>query len=298
MRTFLDCVPCLLRQTIEACRMVGADESVQETVVRRVLENLSHGDFSQPPPRQAQGIHRLIRELTGQKDPYRAMKEHFNTLALTLLPDLEKKVAEAPQPMAAAVRLAIAGNVIDMGITGTLEESQVADAIRHALAYPLQGDLDEFANAVTKAKRILYLADNAGEIVFDRLLLQQLPLERVTVAVKGSPIINDATMEDAVATGIDHLTTVIDNGTDVPGTLLDECDESFLRHFHEADLIIAKGQGNYETLNDEPKDIFFVLKVKCPVIARDLDSNVGDLILRRSRNRKSSHRNNLLILPG
>ncbi len=283
MQTFLDCVPCLLRQTIEACRMVGTDVEVQETVVRQVLESLSGSDFSQPPPRQAQSIHRLIRELTGQKDPYQKIKKRFNLLAFGLLADLEQKVAQAPQPMATAVRLAIAGNVIDMGITGTLEDAQIHEAIRHALAYPLQGDLDQFLAAVAKAQRILYLADNAGEIVFDRLLLQQLPLERVTVAVKGAPIINDAMVEDAVFAGINQMATVIDNGTDAPGTLLSECSETFLRHFNQADLIIAKGQGNYETLSDVPKDIFFILKIKCPVIARDLGGAVGDLILRRSQ---------------
>ncbi|MBN1140496.1 MAG: DUF89 family protein [Deltaproteobacteria bacterium] len=296
MQTFLDCVPCLLRQTIEACRMVGATESVQERVLRQALKDLSGADFSQPPPRQAQAIHRLIRELTGQRDPYQKVKERFNDLALGLLPELERIVAEAPQPMAAAVRLAIAGNVIDMGITGTLEDSQVSEAIRHALAYPLQGDLDQFIAAVAKSRRILYLADNAGEVVFDRLLLAQLPLERVTVAVKGAPIINDATREDAMAAGIDKLAAIIDNGTDAPGTLLSECSDNFLRHFNEADLIIAKGQGNYETLNEAPKDIFFILKIKCPVIARDLGGAIGDLILRRSSHRAPSGQGKIHVL--
>lgn len=283
MQTYLDCVPCLLRQAVEAPRMVAASETVQEAVVRKILQELSGGDFSQSPPVLAQSIHRHIRELTGLKDPYKEIKGRFNALALNLLPALEQKVAEAQQPMETAVRLAIAGNVIDMGISGTLRDRQVEEAIEHALTAPLQGELAQFAEAVSCAKQILYLTDNAGEIVFDRLLLQQLPLERVTVAVKGAPVINDATREDAGAAGIDTLAEVIDNGSDAPGTLLSECSEAFLQYFNRADLIIAKGQGNYETLNEVPKNIFFILKAKCPVIARDLGCSVGDLILRRSR---------------
>ncbi len=282
MKTYLECVPCLLRQTVAACRMLAVPESVQDRVVRTVLAELAQGDFTQPPPLLAQAIHRHIRNLSFQKDPYRWIKEHFTHVALDMLEELEELVARSRQPIETAVRLAIAGNVIDLGITGTLSEEQVSEAIRHALEAPLRGDVDEFIQAVGAAEKILYLADNAGEIVFDRLLLQQLPLDRVTLAVKGAPVINDAIREDAVAAGVDTLVAVIDNGADVPGTLLAECSENFQRHFAEADLVIAKGQGNYETLNDVRKDIFFILKAKCPVIARDLGSEVGDLILRRS----------------
>ncbi|TRO81903.1 damage-control phosphatase ARMT1 family protein [Desulfuromonas acetexigens] len=282
MKTYLECVPCLLRQTVAACRMLAAPEAVQDRLVRNVLTELASADLSQPPPVLAQGIHRQIRELSLQKDPYRWVKKHFTDLAVGLLDELTQTVEDSPNPPETALRLAIAGNVIDLGVTGTLSEAEVFAAIEHALAAPLQGDPDELLLAAEAARKILYLADNAGEIVFDRLLLQQLPLERVTLAVKGAPVINDAVREDAVAAGIDALVEVIDNGADVPGTLLAECSENFLRHFAEADLVIAKGQGNYETLNDVPKDIFFILKAKCPVIARDLGCNVGDLILRRS----------------
>ena len=130
---------------------------------------------------------------------------------------------------------------------------------------------------------MLYLADNAGEIVFDWLLLEQMPVEKVTVAVRGSPVLNDATIADTQAAGIPGLVELIDNGSDAPGTILDDCSAEFRRRFDRTDLIIAKGQGNYETLNEVEKDIFFVLKAKCPVIARDLDCHVGSLILRRSR---------------
>ena len=114
-------------------------------------------------------------------------------------------------------------------------------------------------------------------------MIEQLPIERVTVAVKGAPVINDATMEDALLAGLPRIVEVIDNGSDAPGTILESCSQTFRGRFEDADLIIAKGQGNYETLSDLDKNIFFILKAKCPVIAVDLGCEVGEMILRKSR---------------
>ncbi|MCK4815836.1 DUF89 family protein, partial [bacterium] len=130
---------------------------------------------------------------------------------------------------------------------------------------------------------ILYLADNAGEIVFDRLLIEQLPYEKITVVVKGKPVINDATMDDAEFAGLTEIVEVFDNGSDAPGTILQDCSQTFRDRFEDADLVIAKGQGNYETLSEVDKDIFFLLKVKCFIIARDIDCEVGEMILQRSK---------------
>ena len=139
-----------------------------------------------------------------------------------------------------------------------------------------------FQAALGRASRILYLADNAGEIVFDRLLIERMPPGKVTVGVRGFPVINDATMKDAEDTGMTELAEVIDNGSDGPGTILDDCSQSFRDRFDEADLIIAKGQGNYETLSEVDKDIYFLLKAKCAVIARDMGCQEDDMILKRS----------------
>ena len=151
-----------------------------------------------------------------------------------------------------------------MGVNAHLDESCVSAATEEALSAPLNGDAQAFAQAVSRAGRILYLADNAGEIAFDRLLLEQMPVEKVTVVVRGSPVINDATIADTQSAGIPGLVEVIDNGSDAPGTILEDCGDDFRRRFAAADLVIAKGQGNYETLSDVDKDMFFVLKAKCP----------------------------------
>ena len=152
--------------------------------------------------------------------------------------------------------------------------------IDSALSVPLVGDgLNAFRNAIDQARQILYLGDNAGEIVFDRLLVEILPREKVTYVVKAHPIINDATIEDAKMAGITDLVEVIDNGDDTPGTVVENCSSEFQKRFEEADMIISKGQGNYETLNLVPKNIFFLLMAKCPVIAREIECKQGSLVI-------------------
>lgn len=282
MRTHFDCIPCFIRQALDAVRMVISDEAIQEEVLREILGLVSGMDLNVSPPVMGQRIHHSIKEKTNHADPYKKHKEHSNWLALKLYPWMRSYVDDAKNPDEAALQLAIAGNVIDLGINTRVDESDIHKSIEEALNTPLNGNEKEFFQAVSEARKILYLADNAGEIVFDKLLIEQLPYKKVTVAVRGFPIINDATMTDAQAVGLAKLVEVIDNGSDAPGTILSECSHEFQKYFGEADLIIAKGQGNYETLSDEEKDIFFLLKAKCPVIAEHAGCSLNALILKRS----------------
>jgi len=275
MRTSLDCIPCFARQALQVARFATDDQAVQERFLREVLHAVAQMDLAQPPPVVGQHIHRRLRELTGLDDPYRAAKDRFNKMAVDMLPELTARMQESADPLAAAVRLSIAGNVIDMGVNGDLTEDQVRSSVYAAWDQPLEGDLAEFRRAVDAAKSIMYLTDNAGEIVFDRLLIQLLPMDRVTAVVRGRPVLNDATMADARAAGLCELVEVMDNGSDAPGTILADCSPQFRRRFSSADLIIAKGQGNFETLSDEPGNIYFLFKVKCPVIADHVGLPVG-----------------------
>jgi len=279
MRIFLDCIPCFVRQALDSARLATDDEQIHE----QVLQLAAEVDMSQSPPAIGQQMHRLIRKLIGNTDPYRELKQRFNRLALRLCAELEERVRTSEDPLETTVRLAIAGNIIDLGVKTSIAESDIERIIRDCLTADFDSQqIEEFRNAVSRAERILYLADNAGEIVFDRLLIEQLPCEKVTVAVKGKPVINDATMEDAELAGLTNIVEVIDNGSDAPGTILKTCSQSFRNRFEDADLIIAKGQGNYETLSDVNKNMFFILKAKCPVIAGDLGCEVGEMILRKS----------------
>jgi len=281
MNSSLDCIPCFIRQALEASRFITNDPAIHEQVVREVLRVAADMDLNQCPPIMGQKIHRRLRELTASEDPYRAVKDQFNRMALNMLADLKTKVIKAPDPLLLAVKLAIAGNVIDYGVNGGLTESEARQAIKQMLTEPLVGDINAFRQAVVEATQILYLADNAGEIVFDRLLIEQLPMESITLAVRGAPAINDATRFDATIAGLDKMVKVIDNGSDAPGTVLSDCSPAFQKHFDQVDLIIAKGQGNFETLSDVPKHIFFLFKVKCPVVAQDVGLKIGSLALQR-----------------
>jgi uncharacterized protein with ATP-grasp and redox domains len=284
MRIFLDCIPCFIRQALDAARLATDDEQIHERVLREVLVLAKELDMSQSPPVMGQKIHRLIRDLVQIEDPYRDVKQQFNNAALRLYPRMRQRVLQSQDTLGTAIRLAIAGNIIDFGVNRCLRERELEKTVSHCLSADFSdGPLESFRRAVNQADEILYIADNAGEIIFDRLLIEQLPLDKVTVVVKGSPVINDATMDDALLAGLPKIVEVIDNGCDAPGTVLKNCSPSFVAQFEKADLVIAKGQGNYETLSDVDKNIFFILKAKCPVIAKDLDCEVGEMILRKSK---------------
>jgi len=279
MKTHLECLPCFLRQALGAARFVTDDEARQAEILRQVLRAAAEMDLETPPPVMGGKIHRALRETTGNPDPYAEAKRRFTKLALELLPEARKRVRAADDPWEAAVRIAGAANVIDFAIRGAPGEESVRHLVEGFAEMPFHGDPAALREAVENAERILLLADNAGEIVFDRLLLEQMPADRVTIAVKGGPVINDATMEDARAAGLTERFEVIDDGSDTPGRALETCSPEFRRRFEEADLILAKGQANYESLSDTARPVFFLLKIKCPVVAADTGLPMGTLAL-------------------
>jgi uncharacterized protein with ATP-grasp and redox domains len=268
-------------------RIATSDTAIHEQVLREVLLEAAEWDMSLPAPVMSQRVQRRLRALTGIADPYRGAKQRFNELALELLPELRARVETAADPLRAAVCVAIAGNVIDVGVGGNLCEADIKRSMSEILAAPFAGDLDLFRAAISKTEKILYIADNTGEIVFDRLLIERLPAHRSTVAVRGAAVLNDATLADARVAGLYQVAEVIDNGSDAPGTILRECSTAFRERFESADVIIAKGQGNFETLADGPGNIFFLLKIKCPVVAAHTGLGIGTYALIQNRGRGS-----------
>lgn len=280
MRAHFDCVPCGIRQVLDVMRMITDDEQLHERVLREALGMWHRMDFRQSPPAMAQQIHRFIRCATGVDDPYLDVKNHYNLFALQMYPLLRQRVQESADPFETAVRLAVAGNIIDFGVNSTVEQALVEQVIERSLTDPLDGEaVRRLRHAIAGAERILYLGDNTGEIVFDRLLLELMPCEKVTYVVRGGPILNDALMEDAEIAGITELVEVIDNGADAPGTVLETCSEAFRRRFEQADLIVAKGQGNFESLSDIDGNVFFLLRPKCAVLAQHLHCEIGRLVV-------------------
>ncbi|MHA1264763.1 MAG: damage-control phosphatase ARMT1 family protein [Candidatus Helarchaeota archaeon] len=283
MKVNLDCIPCFQRQALQAVRFVSDDERVQERVLRKVLKVLQNIAWDQTPPEIARVVHRIVREETGVKDPYSEVKRKYNNVALKMYSSLQKIIEEAADPIFTGVKLAIAGNIIDFGAQTSFN---LETTIQKVLETPLTiNHYPQMVKTLSSAQNLTYLGDNTGEIVFDRLLLETIikryEIEQIQFAVKGAPIINDATIEDAKYVGLDKIPGLnfITIGIGVPGTGYERRDKEFLKILNESDIIISKGQGNYEALSDV-KGIFFLLLAKCPVIARDLGVAVGDIILK------------------
>ncbi|MDR1484296.1 MAG: ARMT1-like domain-containing protein [Planctomycetaceae bacterium] len=291
----LDCVLCLARQSLEASRFATSDESVHTTVLKKVFVLLQEKGFTNIPPLVAQDVQRIIRHETQNSDPYSVPKNRSNRLMLDLIESLFDRVRNSKNPIHAAVQLAIAGNAIDFAVRGDWTDEAILNAIETAMRKPIDGDVDKFIGCIKNAKHILYLLDNSGEIVCDRVLIEELlrffPAVKITAVVRGAAVLNDATIEDAIQVGLEKIVDVIDNGNDAVGTILEQCGKSFLDVFKTADVIIAKGLANYETLIEYtteqiPQTICYLFKAKCPFISKYAGIKLGDPALIITENGK------------
>jgi uncharacterized protein with ATP-grasp and redox domains len=279
MKMTNECLACCARGSLNAARLATTDTRLQQQVVQKVFSHLATMDLKAPPPLTALRIHQIIEQVTGVKDPYKHLKDKYNDLALALYPELIEKGGTTT--FEKAVRLAIAGNIIDFGVHNKVGKKKVIQTVEDALIMPVNGQIDRLQAACGQSRRILWLADNAGEIVFDRLLLSMLDTDKVIYAVRGGPVQNDATMEDAVYCGLTDMVKVIDTGAAIPGVILEYCSEPFNRVFKAADLIIAKGQGNFETLDVNDPRIFFLFKAKCPVVSAHAQVQLHDMVIKQ-----------------
>jgi uncharacterized protein with ATP-grasp and redox domains len=282
MKPHLECVPCFLRQASEAIMMSTDDELVREKALREAVRYLLHEEWGRPIPELGTNVHRIVKRVTGNEDPYKQLKDDCNEMASKLSPKLEQTVENSHDPFLKAAKIAIAGNAIDFGPT---IELNIAKEVQKVLEGKLAiNDIDQLKESAQKSKDALYLADNAGETFFDRILIGELVKQdiNVTYVVKGGPILNDATLRDAEIAGINNVAKVISTGTDCAGVLFNECSKHFLREFENSSLIISKGQSNYESLNNlKNKEIFFLLKTKCRIIAEDIGTRSASTILKR-----------------
>jgi len=284
LRTYLDCIPCFLRQALGAARVITDDIEIQRKVLNEVACLIPELPLDITPPEIAQQVYRIAYRITGSSDPYREEKRRANDRALELYPGLKRRVAGSDQPLLAAVKLAIGGNSIDLGPTSSYAD--ISSIVSSALSAGLSiDDYEGFHNSVAGARKILYLGDNAGEIVFDRILVEEIRRVasdiRIDFVVRESPIINDATIDDARYVGLDKEAGIVTSGSDAPATVLAQCSKEVLELYRSADMIIAKGQGNYESMSLEEGNIFFLLKAKCRVIAGLLGVNIGDHVLKQ-----------------
>ncbi|MEA3305841.1 MAG: ARMT1-like domain-containing protein [Candidatus Omnitrophota bacterium] len=295
MKTYLDCVPCFFKQALEAARFAGADRKTQRKILNELSKAMPALSLAVSPPEMGRVIYGLVKKFTGRKDPFKKAKDESNRLALGIYDTLKKKVSHSHDGLLTSLELAIAGNIIDYGVKNSLDVNKELQKILNEEHKTIKKESSrlfnypEFKRALKKAGLILYLGDNAGEIVFDRVLIEKIKSlykdKRVIYAVKEKPIINDALMEDAHRCGIDRMAKVVSSGLDTPGTVLSLCSKKFLKIYKDADMIISKGQGNFEALSEQKRPIFFLFMAKCPVVARHVGCNLGDIILLYNRGR-------------
>lgn len=285
MRTYLECIPCIIEQTIKIARQITQDERKHEELLQKMLASLSRLSYDNSPPYLGREAHRTIRKVLDDPDPFLRLKREFNQVARKLYPSLKRKVSSCQDKFACAIRLAIAGNIIDFGPQHHFELMKTIDQVLGKK--PVIDDTTSLKENIREASSILFLGDNAGETFFDKILIEEMPRGKIYYAARGSPVINDATCEDAYYAGLDQVAKIISNGSDAPGTILDDCSDEFRGIFDRADLVIAKGHGNYETLNEvRGKRLYFLLMVKCRIIARDLGCSVSDFVVKEQENKK------------
>ncbi|MDD5622934.1 MAG: ARMT1-like domain-containing protein [Actinomycetota bacterium] len=282
MRLHLECVPCYVRQALEAAKMATDNRKLHEQILRESLIAASEFDTDVIGFVLQSKIKEITDKLLPTTDPYREVKEKYNRMVLRLADILKKMIKNSKDPFEISLRISLAGNVIDFGPDIVLNKKILKEAIEKSLSQNLDNEKVKLLQKnINDAARILFIGDNAGEIVLDKIFIESLPGDKITYAVRGGPALNDATMEDAKMVGMIDSVKVITTGLNMPSAILPFCSTNFLDEYKKADLIISKGQGNYEALCDEDKNIFFLLKIKCPLVAENFKEKyeVGDIII-------------------
>jgi len=278
MKTYLDCIPCFFNQALRAARISNVDDEKIKLLFDELGMAIKNIPMHSTPPEIGVKIYQRIFEFTGIKDPYSDIKQENIRQAKSLIPRLKNIIKDSEDKLLTAIRIAIAGNVIDFGIDANFNiEDDLKKILKQDFAI---FDYSDFKNILENAENILYIGDNCGESVFDSLLIKEMG-KRTYYATREIPVINDVTIDDAIQSGLSEVCEVFSSGSYAPATILRQCNKKFMDLFNSADLIISKGQGNYEGLSEmTDKPIFFLLKAKCRVIARDIGVDLGGIILK------------------
>ncbi|NPA32838.1 MAG: DUF89 domain-containing protein [Aquificae bacterium] len=282
MKAYPECIPCLINQGLNAVRKLNLPRDAQMEIAKRSLKFLAgFEEFEHSPAYYAYFIQKIVKEITGSEDPFYELKKKANRVALSLLrekllPEFERQ----KDKLRFALKVSAVGNAIDFAVKGDFNPEGEVLKLLNKDFYVF--DYDKLLERLPSAKLVFIIGDNAGEIAFDKLLVSALKDlgKEVVYGVKGKPILNDATMEDAREVSMTELCKVIDNGSDKVGTWLEDCSEEFRRVFWDADVVISKGQANFETLANTERDLFFLLLAKCDPIGNETGGRKGELILK------------------
>ncbi len=280
MKLYLDCIPCFMQQALRAGRMATSDDKKLKQILDETGELVKTISMHTTPAEIGMSVYRIVSEVTGVRDPYKNMKQQHIAETKSIYSELEKIVANSNDKLLYAIRIAIAGNVIDLGVKKSFDiVKDVKSILKQDFAI---FDYNAFKTQLEKTEDILYIGDNVGESVFDKILIKELK-KPVKYAVRSIPIINDVTMEDAIESGLDEVAELIDSGCGSPGIILNQSTPEFLEIFNTSGLVISKGQGNFEGLSDCNRQVFFMLKTKCPIISNHIGVEDGSIILKEHK---------------
>jgi len=286
MRLHDKCLPCVVNQVIKVANITGITK--KEELLREVFTYLSKMNFDETTPEIIGEIFDMIKRHTKNPDPYKETRNYYNTLFMELLPEFERKIDQAENSFMLAVRYAIVGNIIDFNpIHNTLLED-IYDCFDNMEQLELAiDDSSALMKDISIAGTLLYLGDNCGEICMDKILLKKIkelnPNVKLFFGVRGKPVVNDSISDDAYSVGIDEYAEIIDNGDGSLGTVLNRTSPAFKEVYNKADVVIAKGQANYECLSEEDKNIYFLLMTKCDVIAKDIGVEEKKMICMKNK---------------
>ncbi|MGM0502928.1 MAG: damage-control phosphatase ARMT1 family protein [Bacillota bacterium] len=282
MRLEYECLPCIFRQTLEAGRKVTTDDDLIKEIIDQyaaLIREINTEEITGPT--LVAKSQQIVKDTVGVSDPYLEFKKKHMQLAQDLYPKVETIVTDAADSLFAALIMSAMGNAIDAGISLDID---VAASIKSAVDNGfVVSDFNFFEEQLEQAEEVLIIGDNSGEAVFDQLLIQELKKQDVEViyAYRDEPVLNDVTINEVQEIGIDKLADrVLSSGCHTPGTVLTDISVEFKEVYQAADIVISKGQGNYEALSEAEREIFFLLKAKCEIVANLLDVAEGDLIFK------------------
>jgi damage-control phosphatase, subfamily I len=286
MRIYPDCIPCIIKQSLYAARIAKiSDEKIQVEIMKQVIKEVDNIENFETAPEFSGKIQNIVKTFSGIDDPYEEIKEKNLKKALKYVPYLKTYINSSDDKLEQAVRAAILGNIIDPGAN---PDFNMEDEINRISSDNIVlNDYQLFKDEISKAEYILYIGDNAEEAVFDKLLIERLYPKKIIFAVRDKPVLNDITLDFAIKIGLDKITEVKSSGSNIAGTNLRETNKVFNQIFYEAPVVIAKGQGNYETLENCGREVFYMFKVKCNTIAKRTGYKIGtSVLLKLPKNRK------------
>jgi uncharacterized protein with ATP-grasp and redox domains len=278
LKATADCIPCIENYVLRTAKHVSEDDWLQRKVLLETMDVLRNTSYDRTPSEICHDVLKTAHRMLGVTDPYKDLKKELNKLAAPVAARAEKIIQESEDPLHASLLFAAAANTLDVGVLTHMSPEKILDMAQNS-SFDID-NYEQLKDDIEGAKSVFYILDNAGELAFDKLVIQQLLDKDVTCVVRRTPVLNDATAEDAQEISLSKLCSVIDPGADLLGLPLDLCSSEFKEAFGNADVIIAKGMANFETLeNASPKSVYFLLVAKCQVVAGMLGAKVGDMIL-------------------